>query len=496
VAAPGEYERERLLPDVVSLSAAAGRRRESPPTLLAPQAILSVGQLTHTIKQLLEGSPAFQQVRVQGEIGPDYRGPASSGHHYFNLKDADAQISCVIWASTAASLRVRFNAGDAVILTGDLRVYAPRGSYQLSVTDFERAGQGAAWLQFLELKAKLESEGLFAPELKKPIPTFPRCIGIVTSANAAALKDILRILRNRAPHIPVRIAEALVQGPLAASAIQQALWALEQEPEVDVILLARGGGSYEDLACFNDESLVRAIARMETPIITGVGHETDYTLVDFVSDLRASTPTRAASDATPDGPLLRGEIEALLGDINDALYRRITQLGMDIDALLARPAMARPGRELEDRRQHVDELVGRAVQHTRRRLTFHQDQLEHLAERQVLAAPYAQWHSRGMAADQLVARVERAMMWSLQRRESTLARIGGILQESHPTRLLARGFALIRDAAGRFVTGVSELRPSQALTIQLRDGAVPVQVTGPSIIDSSPLDSSKERASS
>lgn len=473
-----------MLPDVVSLSAAAGRRRESTPTLLSPQAILSVGQLTQTIKQLLEGSPAFQQVRVQGEIGPDYRGPASSGHHYFNLKDADAQISCVIWASTAASLRVRFNAGDQVILTGDLRVYAPRGSYQLSVTNFERAGQGAAWLQFLELKAKLEAEGLFAPEHRKPIPEFPRCIGIVTSANAAALKDILRVLRNRAPHIPVRIAEALVQGPLAPPAIQQALFALEQEPEVDVILLARGGGSYEDLACFNDESLVRAIARMETPIITGVGHETDTTLVDYVSDLRASTPTRAASDATPDGPQLRGEIDALLGDIAAALSRRIEQLGLDIAALMARPSISQPGRDLEDRQQHLDELLGRVRQHARRRLTLHRDQLSYLAERQVLAAPFAQWHAKRLESDQLLQRAERTMMWSLQRHETSLARIGGILQESHPTRLLARGFALVTDSKGRYVSSIAGLSAGDTLSIQLRDGSVPVQVTGTAIAHS------------
>lgn len=476
-----EGEHERLLPSVVPVSPAAGRRQTRPPTLLEPARVVSVADLTTQIRQLLEGAPQLQQVRVQGEVA-DYRGPASSGHHYFALKDADAQISCVIWAGTARNLRLgTFSTGDQVILTGDLRLYAPRGTYQLSVTDFERAGQGAAWIQFLELKAQLEAEGLFAPERKQSLPLYPRCIGIVTSTEAAALRDILKILRRRAPHIPVRIAPALVQGPLAAPALQKALYALAQEPTVDVIILARGGGSYEDLACFNDEALVRALAQTSTPVVTGVGHETDFTLVDFVSDLRAPTPTAAAALVSPDVMTLTSDLHEQMASARQTLERRLRQAGQHLSALMARPVMARPARELEDRRQQVDELLERAGRQLSRRLAWHQQELEHLGRLRAVRTPARRLAYFRQRLDQTALTRLAHLRSQFTRRQERLEALVRLLAETHPSRLLQRGYALVRNEAGQIVSRVQQVQPDQTLIMQLSDGSVPVRVAGPPI---------------
>src|SRR6266540_260036 len=255
----------------------------------------TVSKLTFLIRKLLEENEVLQDVWVQGEISNLSR-PAS-GHVYFTLKDSSAALKCVMWKTSAARLRIPLQDGKAVEVHGKIGVYEVSGQYQLYADQIRPVGEGALYQEFMRLKAMLEVEGLFAPERKRPIPMFPQKIGIVTSATGAALRDMLNILRRRLPLVQVILAPSPVQGIEAPPALVKAIQALNlQSP--DIILLARGGGSIEDLWAFNDERVVRAVASSSIPIICGVGHETDFTLSDFAADLRAPTPTAAAELAT------------------------------------------------------------------------------------------------------------------------------------------------------------------------------------------------------
>ena len=257
---------------------------------------LTVSQLTFRIRKLLEGDLEMQDVWVEGEISNLSR-PAS-GHIYFTLKDKNASLKCMMWKPDAARLRVNLQDGMAVEAHGRITVYEPQGTYQLAVNLIQPKGEGALYQEFLRLKAMLESEGLFDAESKRPIPELPRVIGIVTSGTGAALRDMLNTLRRRQPLAKVILAPAPVQGVDAPPALVKAIQSLNHLIP-DVILLARGGGSIEDLWAFNDERVVRAVADSKAPVICGVGHETDFTLCDFAADLRAPTPTAAAELATP-----------------------------------------------------------------------------------------------------------------------------------------------------------------------------------------------------
>jgi len=279
--------------------------------------ILSVGDLNRAIASSLE--ERFDTVWVSGEIS-NFKA-YDSGHWYFSLKDEEGQIRCVMFRGRNGQVGFMPQSGDLVEVAANLGFYVPRGDIQLTVQSMRRAGMGGLYEAFLKLKAKLEKEGLFNAENKRPIPTHPRSIGIVTSPQAAALKDVLSTLARRAPHIPIVIYPTLVQGPDAPAGIISALKAAEKENAVDVILLVRGGGSIEDLWAFNDEQLAYAIAQSPIPIVSGVGHETDVTIADFVADLRAPTPTGAAELAAP----RRDQILQELGAIMQALLQRVNQ---------------------------------------------------------------------------------------------------------------------------------------------------------------------------
>lgn len=451
---PRDDSEGRLVPEEIRVIPPPDDRRDPPPTLLQRPATLSVAALTQRVQQLLEGDPHLQRVRVEGEV-TNYRGPQPSGHHYFALKDEEAELACVLWAGTARQLDLApLKTGAQVVLTGDIRVYARRGTYQLSVTRLEPSGMGALWLQFLKLRSKLQAEGLFAEERKRPLPRHPRMVGIVTSRDGAALQDMLKILRRRAPHIPVRIAPALVQGVEAPAQLLKALAALQQEEGIEVIIVARGGGSFEDLNAFNDEHLVRALARCTIPVITGVGHETDFTLVDFVSDHRAPTPTAAAVAATPDCLALRAEIDTLLERGAAAVQDLIAGEVRILCEWTERIALRRPGRLLAARSLQVADLLRRGARGLHKLL----HELR-----------------RDLAGQDPVAPLRRR----LATRQLELVRYEQVLRETHPDRLLQRGFALVRDAGGRLLRSIQGQNPGKALTVQLGDGTLPVTVSGP-----------------
>lgn len=327
------------------------------PTLFSTQQ-WTVSKLTFYIRKLLEENEVLQDVWVQGEISNLSR-PAS-GHVYFTLKDSSAALKCVMWKTSAARLGLALQDGMAVEVHGKIGVYEVSGQYQLYADQIRPVGEGALYQEFMRLKAVLEAEGLFAPERKRPIPMFPRTIGIVTSATGAALRDMLNTLRRRLPLVQVLLAPSSVQGTEAPPALVKAVQSLNRQSP-DVILLARGGGSIEDLWAFNDERLVRAVAASSAPVICGVGHETDFTLCDFAADVRAPTPTAAAELATQITMLdLRASLQNSKTRLVAAALKTLAEQKASLDSLVSQLRYASPDRRILSERQRVDELARRA----------------------------------------------------------------------------------------------------------------------------------------
>ena len=318
----------------------------------------TVSKLTFFIRRLLEENEVLQDVWVQGEISNLSR-PAS-GHLYFTLKDPSAALRCVMWKTSAARLGIPLQDGKAVEVHGKIGVYEVSGQYQLYVDQIRPVGEGALYQEFMRMKAMLEAEGLFAPERKRLIPMFPHKIGIVTSATGAALRDMLNTLRRRLPLVEVILAPSPVQGVEAPLALVKALQALVfQSP--DVILLARGGGSIEDLWAFNDERVVRAVAMSAVPVICGVGHETDFTLCDFAADLRAPTPTAAAELATQITMIdLRASLQNYRTRILSATLNLLAEQKNLLSSLVSQLRYVSPDRRIQSERQRLDELTRRA----------------------------------------------------------------------------------------------------------------------------------------
>jgi exodeoxyribonuclease VII large subunit len=383
---------------------------------------LTVSQLTFHIRKQMENDPILQDVWVDGEIS-NLSKPAS-GHVYFTLKDKNAALRCVMWKTDAARLRVNLQEGMALEAHGKIAVYEPQGQYQLVVNVVQPKGEGALYQEFLRLKATLESEGLFDAERKRPIPQTPRKIGIVTSATGAALRDMLNTLRRRLPLAQVILAPAPVQGIEAPPALVRALVSLNKQTP-DVILLARGGGSIEDLWAFNDERVVRAVAASNAPVICGVGHETDFTLCDFSADLRAPTPTAAAELATQTTlDDLRGELFAYRVRVVSLTSSLIANQKGLISSLTARLRYVSPERGVQSEYQRLDELSRRATS-----ALAHRVQLQ-------------------------------------------FARVDGIakrLKSLNPADVLSRGYAIVtRNADGATVSKISQARGE--MKIRVSDG--------------------------
>lgn len=390
----------------------------------------SVGELTRYIRELFELDYRLQDIEVSGEISNFTQ--ARSGHLYFTLKDADAQLRCVMWRSAAERLRFRPGEGDAVIAQGRVSVYEAGGAYQLYVERLEPAGRGNLALAFERLKEELAAEGLFDPAYKQPIPSFPRKIGIVTSPDAAALRDILNVLRRRNPLVSVLIAPTLVQGEQAPPQIVHALRWLDGRDDIDTIILARGGGSIEDLWAFNDERVARAIFAARHPLISGVGHETDFTIADFVADLRAPTPSAAAELAVPDMAEMRPYLQLQRQQLREAML-----------------------------------------------LALHDKQRQVQAQRQLLTllSPRRQLDSFGQGMDVLTGRLDRAISRLLERKENRFNLLKNHLEAVSPFATLARGYAIVRTADGRIVRSAKAISPGDPLHIQVHDGDFNAQVT-------------------
>ena len=420
--------------------------------------IWPVGALCRAVADALESR--FNPVRVNGEISGFTR--ASSGHCYFTLKDDSGQLRCAMFRRAAALLDFVPRDGEQVEVRGRLGVYEPRGELQLVVEGMSRSGQGVLFEQFLRLKAKLESEGLFDPARKRPLTEYPRAIGVVTSLGAAALHDVVTALQRRVPHIPVIVVPASVQGESASGELVSALESLYaradgsvsgQSPPVDVILLVRGGGAMEDLWAFNDERLARVIASSPVPVVSGVGHETDFTIADFVADLRAPTPTAAAELASKPIDTDWETLQRTENSLRDALVRNTQREAQRLDWVASR--MGRPS-----------ELV----QTQRLRLANWQQKLGH--------AHVLGLRSRGLMWEQRAAALPKALQSALGRLNERSGRVALRLDALNPQRILQRGYAWMADDQGHAVTRVGGLREGQKLTATLIDGAVDLTVVG------------------
>jgi exodeoxyribonuclease VII large subunit len=416
---------------------------------LAPR-IWQVGALCRAIADSLEAR--FNPVAVRGEITGFSR--ASSGHCYFSLKDSSGQLRCAMFRRAAGLLGFAPRDGDQVEVLGRLGVYEPRGDLQLIVESLTRAGQGALFEQFLRLKARLEAEGLFGEARKRPPGPLPRGIGIVTSLGAAALHDVATCLARRAPHVPVVIAPAAVQGAQASAELVAALELLyrrAQAGEIDTVLLVRGGGSLEDLWAFNDERLARAIVRSPVPLVCGVGHETDFTIADFCADLRAPTPTAAAELVARSRQELLDELQGRRERVLAAVQRRVDAAAQRLDL-----ASARLGRPLARLGQQQLRL-GRAAHRLRH----------------AMALRLQREHGRADAAATALLRAPRQRLAvDLQQTQRLQLR----LQLLDPKLVLARGYSLLTDTAGHVVSSVHQTHAGQQLRAALADGEVDLQV--------------------
>ena len=347
----------------------------------------TVSKLTFHLRKLLEEDEVLQDVWVQGEISNLSR-PAS-GHVYFTLKDANASLKCVMWKTSAARLNLPLRDGMAVEVHGKIGVYEPQGQYQLYADQIRAVGEGALYQEFMRLKAMLEAEGLFDTDRKKNILELPRKIGIVTSATGAALRDMLNTLRRRLPLVEVILAPAPVQGTEAPPALVKAINTLDDQ-RLDVIIIARGGGSIEDLWAFNDERVVRAVADAMTPIICGVGHETDFTLCDFAADLRAPTPTAAAELATQITLLdLLAEVQTYKARLASSTMQLIAEQKALLSSLAAQLRYLSPTRLIQSERQRVDELSRRAFMSIAYRVNLQKNHLEGTQKRLEALSPLA-----------------------------------------------------------------------------------------------------------
>ncbi len=410
--------------------------------------VWAVGALCRAVADSLDAR--FNPVSVRGEISGFSR--ASSGHCYFSLKDESGQLRCAMFRRAAGLVDFSPRDGDQVEVRGRLAIYEPRGDLQLVVESLRRAGQGALFEQFMQRKARLEAEGLFDPARKRALPAMPRAVGVVTSLGAAALHDVVTALRRRVPHIPVVVAPAAVQGANAPAELVRALQSLyDLEPAVDVILLVRGGGSIEDLWAFNDETLARTIVQSPVPVISGVGHETDFTIADFCADLRAPTPTAAAELVSAPRDLWLGALDLLDERLGDALGGRLDVLGQRLDQAAGR--LGRPSN-----------LVARQ----QLRLAHHAQRLQYalLSRRERLAQV-----PRSIAAD-FPLKFERTLT---QRRER-LERVASRLRLLDPALVLQRGYAWLTDTDGRAIVSTGQLAPGEAVTARLADGEVGLTV--------------------
>lgn len=438
----------------------------------AARTVYAVSELADILRGLLEDS--LPSVWVSGEIS-NFSRPAS-GHWYFTLKDDRAQLRCAMFKNTNYYVRPQPKDGDAVLVRAKVGIYPARGELQMIVEHLEAAGTGALLRAFEQLKAKLAAEGLFDAALKRPLPAVPRVIGVITSGTGAALQDILNALARRWPLAAVALYPVPVQGNQAPPAIVRALRELPERAPADVILLARGGGSLEDLWAFNDEAVARAIRACPVPVVSGVGHEIDFTIADFAADVRAATPTAAAELVTPDIAERYGRIDSLDIQLIGLVQRRLQLAREQLLQQAGRLQRLHPGRRLQERAQRLDELDQRLRHAMQMRFQVKREALSLHSRRFESAAPLArvlQWQERlRLLAD----RLQRTNHRLLAERAAQLRQTEALLNSLNPSAVLQRGYALAMAADGRVLHSADELAAGDRVIVRLADGGFEAEV--------------------
>ena len=426
--------------------------------------VLTVSELNRMARRALESQ--LPLLWVEGEVSNFTR--AASGHWYFSLKDANAQVRCVMFRGRNQFADFTPANGDHIELRALPSLYEARGEFQLGAESIRRAGAGRLYEAFLKLKAKLEAEGLFEPAKKRALPRFPHCLGIVTSPQAAALHDVLTALARRMPGLPVILYPTPVQGAGAGAQIAAAIRTAAGRAECDVLLVCRGGGSLEDLWAFNDEAVARAIAASPMPVVSGVGHETDFTLADFAADLRAPTPTAAAELASPLRQELRQQLDHLARQLRHHLARRQHGEMQRLDYLARR--LLHPAEQLRRQQLALNPLAQHLHRAVRTRLAHEQLRIARLDQR--LVTPLHAIRLEQQRLDALDARARRAMEGGRVRRRLTLARLASSLAHLNPEGVLARGYSIVQRENGAIVQDAATLDAGDSIGIRFHRGQV------------------------
>jgi len=439
-----------------------------PPDSPSALPVLTVSELNRMARRALESQ--LPLLWVEGEVSNFTR--AASGHWYFSLKDATAQVRCVMFRGRNQFADFTPANGDYVEIRALPSLYEARGEFQLGAEAIRRAGAGRLYEAFLKLKAKLEAEGLFDPLKKRALPRFPRGIGIVTSPQAAALHDVLTALARRMPGLPVILYPTPVQGSGAGAQIAAAIRTAGQRAECDVLLVCRGGGSLEDLWAFNDEAVARAIAASPMPVVSGVGHETDFTLADFAADLRAPTPTAAAELASPAQTELLQHLRQLARQLQHHLVRKQHSEIQRLDYLARR--LVHPAEHLRHQQTALNQLAQRLHYADRTRLTREQLRIAQLNQR--LVTPYHLIGRQRQGLDALSARSQRAVQSGWVQRQLGLARLASSLAHLNPDGVLARGYSIVQLENGAVVQDAATLSAGDTLGIRFHRGQARVTV--------------------
>ncbi|MFX1761246.1 exodeoxyribonuclease VII large subunit [Paraburkholderia sp. A1RI-2L] len=429
--------------------------------------VVPVSALNRAIASMLERS--FPLTWISGEVSNFTR--AASGHWYFSIKDAQAQMRCVMFRGRAQYAEFTPREGDRIEVRALVTMYEPRGEVQLNVEAIRRTGQGRLFEAFLRLKAQLEAEGLFDAGRKRTLPTHPRAIGVITSMQAAALRDVLTTLARRAPHVPVIVYPAPVQGAGSAEKLTAMLDAANARAEVDVIVLCRGGGSIEDLWSFNDETLARAIAASAIPVVSGVGHETDFTIADFAADVRAPTPTAAAELVSPQRVLLLRELDQRHAALARGFGRLMERRAQQLDWLARR--LVSPGERLAQQRAHLRQLAIRLASAGSRTTAQARAQFNIAQMRWRRMRPDAS--AQRVQVESLARRLDSAFARGRERETTRVAGLAARLEVLSPQRTFERGYAALLDAqSGAAVRSPGALKPGKRLTVHLAQGSADV----------------------
>ena len=437
-------------------------------TTLLNHTTISVSELNAIAKNLLEQH--FHGIWVSGEISNLTR--ASSGHYYFSLKDQNAQIRCALFKFAAARLNVPLKEGDHVEVSGKISIYEARGEFQITVNDIRQIGLGQLFEQYEKRKQQLQNEGLFAPERKQPLPEKPRKIGIITSLAAAALRDVCTTLRRRAPHIPIIVYPTSVQGSGSEQQIAQAIQIANERREVDILILCRGGGSIEDLWAFNEEISVRAVAASKLPIISGVGHETDFTLCDFAADIRAATPTAAAELASPDIAQLIAKIQNIQAALNQVLQQKYQNASQKIDFFSQR--LLHPKQKLIQQKQQLKQQTTQLKHAIGQQLTQKHHQFAQQTQTLQQHRPNTQLTQQTL--HHIQAALNQQSQHILSTKKQQLNEQTHLLNAIAPQNILQRGYAIVQNTKGKVITAAQQTQAGQTLVLTLAQGKLDVQV--------------------